>query len=182
LTKYSSIRIIDVAGQQVADLVAFSSSDKSEKLSTGATIDCNGSISPRRGDRLFSNRYAAMLTIVEDRVEQHDLLHPPCSLPMYRVQHGIAGEHPNCLQNLTNALAPFGLGMEDLPGPFNIFMHSVISSDGRVQVEKPLSKPGDFIELRAEMDLIVAISACSVEESACNGFACTPIDIRFLGG
>ncbi len=181
LTKHSSIRVIDVEGQQVADLVAFNRMDRSEKLSTGATIDCNGSISPRRGDRLFSNRYAALLTIVEDQVGQHDLLHPPCSPPMYRVQYGIAGNHPNCLQNLANALSPFGLSMEDIPVPFNIFMYSVISADGTVRVKEPLSRPGDFIELRAEMDLIVAVSACSVEESACNGYECTPIDICFPG-
>jgi uncharacterized protein YcgI (DUF1989 family) len=180
LLKNASIRILDVEGRQVADLVAFNSDQLTEKLSAGATIDCNSSIRPTTGDKLFSNRYREMFTIIQDMVGYHDLLHPPCSPPMYRLQYGSMDEHPNCLENLAHALSPFCIVEEDIPGPINIFMHSVISTNGRVRVEEPLSRPGDFIELRAEMDLIVAVSACSVEESACNGYTCTSIEIHFL--
>jgi uncharacterized protein YcgI (DUF1989 family) len=180
LLKTASIRIIDVEGMQVADLVAFNKDHLTEKLSTGVTIDCNSSVRPTTGDRLFSSQYREMFTIIQDMVGYHDLLHPPCSTPMYRLQYDSRGEHPNCLQNLAHALSSFGIGEEDIPGPINIFMHSVISTDGRVRIEEPLSRSGDFIELRAKMDLIVAVSACSVEESACNGYSCTSIKIHLL--
>lgn len=57
-------------------------------------------------------------------------------------------------------------------------MNSSILGHGTIRIEEPVSAPGDFIEIRAEMDLIVGLAACSVEESACNAFRCTPLEVR----
>ncbi len=174
------MRVIDVEGQQVADLIAVNKIDPHEMLSTGATLDCNGSLRVVEGKRLFSNYYHEMLTVVKDEVGMHDILYPACSPHMYRNQYGILKDHPSCRENLASAVAGYGITFDKLPNPFNIFMHTVISRDGSISVEEPLSKPGDFIELRAEMDLIVAVSACSVEESKCNGYRCTSIEIQLI--
>ena len=96
---------------------------------------------------------------------------------MYRRIYG-QENHPNCHDNLLGALQPYGVPEAELPMPFNIFQHVVIYPDGRMEVKAPLSRAGDALLLRAERDLLVAISACSVDRSACNGFNPSPIDVE----
>lgn len=179
LRKNESIRIIDVEGQQVADLVAFNMNSPAEKLSTAVTIDANGSIYIRKGDVLFSDRYNEMLKVVQDTVGIHDILLPACSPRLFEVQYSIEGYHPSCLENFTSILKKFNIPSNIIPNPFNIFMHALIREDGSIEVEKPLSQAGDFIELKAKMDLIVAVTACSVRESKCNAYNCTSIKVQF---
>lgn len=178
--KGQRIRVIDVKGGQVADFVSFNRNDTAEKLSTAVTLDNNGCILAGRGDTLYSNRYNPMLEISEDSVGRHDLLFPACSPPMYRQQYGITEWHPSCSQNLAHSLEEYGIPEDLIPNPFNIFMNSHVWEDGRVSVCEPLSGPGDYIELTALMDLVVAVSACPVEESRCNAGKCGPIKIELL--
>ena len=119
-----------------------------------------------------------MLLVAEDRVGRHDLLHPACSPGMYRSQYGVLQYHPNCRDNLVDALVRLSCAPPHLPVPFNVFMNVSIDDGGKVRVEAPLSRKGDFVTLRALVDLIVAVSACSVDLSPCNNYACTPIRIE----
>jgi uncharacterized protein YcgI (DUF1989 family) len=75
-------------------------------------------------------------------------------------------------------LKKHGITEDDIPTPFNTFQNSQVSSNGKLTIEEPLSKGEDYIELKAEMNLIVAVSACSVKESKCNAFKCTSIKIE----
>ena len=106
------------------------------------------------------------------------MMYAPCSQEMFRIQYGVDGDHSNCLDNLTRALRPLGLESHLVPTPFNIFQNSTVAPDGRLQIAAPLSRPGDAIDLRAEMDLDVALSACSA--SRCTGGVCTPIQYEIL--
>ncbi len=180
LKKGQLLKVIDLEGGQVADLLAYRANDYNEKLSSGATIDNNGSLYVGKGDYLFSNRYNPLLWIVEDTVGAHDLLHPPCSPEMYRAQYAIQENYSSCFTNFISVLKKYGLGEKDVVTPFNIFMNTRVSADGRVEVMAPLSKAGDYIMLQAETDLLVAVTACSVEESACNTYCCTAIGLEII--
>lgn len=176
LNQHQVLRVIDLAGKQVADLIAYQQ-DLTEKLSTGVTIEQNGSLKIEKGNHLFSNQYNQMLTVIEDTVGKHDLLFPACSPAMYKAQYKFNEYHPSCSVNLEKAVTKYGV-KEEIPTPFNIFMNTNTAANGKITVDESLSKAGDFIELRAEMDLIIAISACPVEESKCNGYQCTPIKVQ----
>lgn len=178
LDRGEKLRVVDLEGGQVADLLAFNRLEPRERLSTGATIDNNGSLRLRPGDCLYSNLYNPLLRLVEDTVGAHDLLHPPCSPAMYRCQYGIEEGHPSCFENFVAVLKEHGIEESLIATPFNIFMHTRVHADGRVEVKEPLSGPGDYIVLEAEKDLLVAVTACSVEESACNAFRCTAIKVE----
>lgn len=171
------VRVIDPEGGQVADFIAFNPEDHSEWLSTGATLDNNMSLFVRKGDTLFSNKYNKMLTVVEDKVGKHDILYPACSPGMYKAQYNITEYHPSCWENLSSNLKQIGVD-EVLPTPFNIFQNSQVDNTGKLKIEAPISKSGDYIDLKAEKDLIIAVSACSVKESACNSFKVSPIDVE----
>lgn len=170
------LTVIDPQGEQVADLIAFGQADKTEWLSSGRSIDYSETIYLTTGHVLYSNRSNLMFTIVEDTVGKHDFLFAACSPEMFRILGGIEGYHPNCFENLEKNLAPFGVAGYMIPTPFNIFMNASVLPTGKITIAPPLSQPGSFVRLRAEMDLIVGLSACSTEE--CNNGTCKPIDVE----
>ncbi|MDQ3492264.1 MAG: urea carboxylase-associated family protein [Chloroflexota bacterium] len=170
------LRVIDPQGEQVSDLLAFNAADRREWLSSGRSIDYNDTIYLTTGHVLYSNRSNPMLTIVEDRVGRHDFLLTPCSPEMFRILYRHVGHHPSCFENLATSLAPYGISSDALPTTFNIFMDVAVSADGALSIGPPRSRPGDFIDLRAEMDLVVGVTACSAEKS--NNGSFKPIDVE----
>jgi uncharacterized protein YcgI (DUF1989 family) len=177
VSKGELVRVIDVEGEQVADLVCFSHPDRTLRSSTDQTRDVARTLYISVGHALYAHSGEAMLTIVADDVRRHDLLYAWCRPEMYRRIYG-QSEHPNCHDNLLGALEAYGVTDAELPMPFNIFQNTVIHPDGRMEVKAPLSSAGDGIVLRAERDLLVAVSACSVDRSPCNGYNPSPIDIE----
>jgi uncharacterized protein YcgI (DUF1989 family) len=162
------LKIIDPEGGQSGDLAAFSA-DGSERLSSGRTFDYGGKIYVSTGDVLWSDRSNPLLTIVTDQVGRHDLLYAPCSLEMYRRQYGVTGYHANCHDNLCSALREAGIQPNPLVSTLNFFMDANVAPDGTLSFAPPRSRAGDSMVLRAEMDLVIALSACPA--STCNGGA-----------
>ncbi|MEP7244826.1 MAG: urea carboxylase-associated family protein [Gammaproteobacteria bacterium] len=168
LKRGERLKIIDPAGGQSGDLVAFSQ-DGRQRLSSGRTFDYGGKIYVSAGDVLWSDRSNPMLTIIADDVGRHDLLYAPCSLEMYRMQYEVTGYHANCQDNLCAALREVGIEPEPLPSTLNFFMNVEVAADGKLSFAPPRSRAGDSMVLRAEMDLVIALSACPA--STCNGGA-----------
>ncbi|MBV9972995.1 MAG: urea carboxylase-associated family protein [Candidatus Eremiobacteraeota bacterium] len=173
LERGQSLHIASPTGKQVADVAVFSRDDPRESFSAGRTLDYNASIYISTGDALYSNRSEVMLAIVKDDVGRHDYLLTPCSEKMFELLRGRYG-HPSCHGNLAGALAGFGIQPDAINATFNAFMSVRIDSEGEVHIEPPRSKAGDEIVLRAEMNLIVGLTACSSEHT--NAGECKPID------
>ena len=165
--------VTDPHGEQVADLFAFGSDDRAESLSSGRSLDYAATIYLTTGHVLYSNRSRPMFTIVRDTVGRHDFLLTPCSQETFAIIYGIREPHRSCFANLRDAFADHVISADAIGTTFNIFMNVEIAPDGRSSVLPPRSKAGDFIELRAEMDLIVGLTACSAELS--NNGAFKPI-------
>lgn len=165
LKKGEKLKVIDPEGEQVADLLCYSFQDPAEFLSSGRSIDYNETIYLTQGHTLYSNRSQPMLEIIHDDVGRHDFLLTPCSLEMFRLFHKVEGYHPNCFDNLADALAPFGIGKDHIPTTFNIFMHVVPAENGQLHILPPQSQKGDTIVFLAKMDLIIGLTACSDEQT-----------------
>ena len=170
------LRVIDPLGEQVADFIAFAAEDTREYLSSGRTLDYNSTIYPTSGHTLYSNRSTRMLTITADTVGRHDFLYTPCSPETFSILYETTGHHPSCFENLTVNLSPFGIHPDQIPTTFNIFMNVEMSGSGELRVLPPLSKAGDYLEMRAEMDLVVGLTACSAEMS--NNYRFKPIEFE----
>ncbi|MBV6648974.1 MAG: urea carboxylase-associated family protein [Hoeflea sp.] len=171
------LTVFDPEGEQVSDLVAFNAHDRREYLSSGRSIDYAGRMFLSTDDILYSNRSVPMLTIVEDEVGRHDFSLTPCSRETFSIIYGDEDPHHGCQGNLEMALAPYGIGPDAIPIAFNVFMHVAVDSDsGEIKVLPPKSKPGEKTVFRAEMDLVVAMTACSAGQS--NNFRYKPIDYR----
>jgi len=173
LLKTQLLTVTDLEGEQVADLVAFNSADPREYLSSGRSIDYANTIYLTAGNVLYSNRSRPFLTIVADDVGRHDFLLTPCSLETFQIIYGNRGYHPSCFENLAISLKRFGIAPDSISTTFNIFMNVGISPDGTLTMQPPRSRTMDKIVLRAEMDLIVGLTACSAEMT--NNYCFKPI-------
>jgi uncharacterized protein YcgI (DUF1989 family) len=170
------LKIIDPKGEQVSDLTSFSARDRTEWLSSGRTIDYANTIYVTTGHVLYSNRSSPMWTIVEDSVGRHDFLLTPCSPETFEIIYKTDGHHPSCFENLSLALAPFSISPDSIPTTLNVFMNVEITASGELRILAPRSRAGDSLLLRAEMDMIVGVTACSAELS--NNGSFKPIDIE----
>jgi uncharacterized protein YcgI (DUF1989 family) len=171
LNKGDRLKVIDPRGEQVSDLLAFNAADTHEVISSGRTLDYASRLFLTTGDPLYSNRSRVMLTIVEDTVGRHDFLLTPCSKDTFRIIYGDTDPHRGCFGNLAEALQPFGILPDQIPTAFNVFMNVRVDGEtGILTVAPPLSKAGDHILLEAQMDLIVALTACSALQSNNNSF------------
>lgn len=176
LERGQHLKIIDPQGEQVSDLTAFAQEDKAEWLSSGRTIDYANTIYLTTGHLLYSNRSRPMFSIVEDTVGRHDFLLTPCSPDTFKLLYDHHDYHPSCFENLTKNLTAFGITPDMIPTTFNIFMNVVVHPSGELSIKPPLSRPGDYLLLRAEMDLIIGVTACSAEKS--NNHSFKPIDVE----
>lgn len=172
------LKVIDPQGEQVSDLVAFNAHDKREKLSSGKTLDFESTLFITKGHHLWSNRSNKMMEIIEDTNGRNDFLLAPCSPETFQILYDNPHYHPSCFENLEKNLKPFGILADDIPTAFNVFMNVQLASDGTISVEPPKSKPGDYVLFRAEMDLIVGLTACSAEQS--NNYSFKPIAYEIL--
>ncbi|MBP1999884.1 uncharacterized protein YcgI (DUF1989 family) [Paenibacillus shirakamiensis] len=177
LAKGQIVRVTDVEGEQVVDFVAYRSEDTNERLDPTITMDALRKMNVQPGDIIYSSKYTPMLTVVTDQVGKHDFINSACRPEMYQFLYD-KKDHASCYNNLNLAIGGFGIPAPEQHYPFNLFMNTVIHPDGQITVERPLSRAGDYIELRAEDDLIIGVSACPTSESVCNGFHCTPILIE----
>jgi uncharacterized protein YcgI (DUF1989 family) len=173
------LKVIDPQGMQVSDLVAFGVGDVREAISNGRSFDYEETVRLTTGNRLWSNRSRVMLTIIEDTVGSHDFLLTPCSEATFRHFYPEHPVHRGCFGNLAEALAPHGIEPDAIPCAFNLFMNVPVAPDGSLRVDPPLSKAGDFIRLRAEIDLVIGLTACSAYAS--NGGSFRPIDYAIEG-
>jgi uncharacterized protein YcgI (DUF1989 family) len=175
------LRVTDIEGQQVADLVAYDAQDPSEHFSQGFTRAYNDKATVAVGDQLYSNLNNPMLTVVADTVGVHDMLFVPCSAFLKQHVFGIEGD-TGCRENLANALEPFGVAWAQVTDPFNVFMSTTIDDEGNMVIFEAPSGPGDHFDVRAERDLIIAVSACAGDMNACNAGHCTSIGLTVLDG
>lgn len=178
IKKGQKLKVIDPQGEQVSDMVLFNAEDKREKISSGKTLDFEESILISKGNFLWSNRSHKMMKILEDTNGRNDFLLAPCSPETFQIMYKNNEYHPSCFENLYTNLAKFDIEPDDIPTAFNIFMNVQFQPDGKISVDPPMSKAGDYVLFEAQMDLIVGLTACSAEDS--NNGSFKPIHYEIL--
>ena len=175
------IRVINTHGQQVVDTWAFRRDELTEFMSMEHSRTFLSRIMARVGDSMVTNHRRPILTLVEDTTVEgdsagiHDTLLAACDRYRYELL-GCEGYHDNCTDNLAAGLAELGLTPAETPSPWNLFMNIPVASDGTVSFEAPVSRPGDYVTLRAEMDCVLAFSACPQDIVPINGVDCIPTE------
>lgn len=158
-----SFRVADPQGGQIGDLFAFCSGDLGEYLSADHTRSEVYRLFPRVGDTFVSNlRRPLLLFETDGSPGLHDMLFAACDAASYA---GHAG-HASCAQNLQTALAVLGLGPVRVPQPVNLFENTRVRTDGTLEWRPTATRPGDYVQLRAELDCVIVVSACPYDLEA----------------
>jgi uncharacterized protein YcgI (DUF1989 family) len=172
-----SLRITNTHGSQVVDTWAFNQNDLREFMSMEHSRASMLKVNPVVGDTLVTNHRRPILTLAEDTtLGVHDTLIAACDRYRY-LELGGGLDHANCTDNLNAALTSLGYEINETPSPLNLFMNVHTHGDGHIEFLAPVSKPGEYVSLRAEMDLILVMSACPQDITLVN--ALNPMDVHY---
>lgn len=173
------VRVVNTHGDQVVDTWAFNADDTSEHMSMEHSRAGILKVIPKVGDAMLTNRRRPILTFVEDTAGGvHDTLMAACDRWRYEGL-GCTEYHDNCTDNLHAALQAHGLDVAETPSPLNLFMNIPVHDDDALSFDPPVSTPGSHVLLRAEMDLVVAFSACPQDILPINGVGHAPTEAHF---
>jgi urea carboxylase-associated protein 1 len=176
-----TLRIVDLEGNQAVDTIFYNAADTAESYSVTDTLQRQGGIYLSTGSVLYSNRGRPLLTIVADTCGRHDTLGGACAAESNTVRYAPQKKFMHsCRDNYLLALARADVGMDkrDLVPNVNFFMNVPVTEAGGLSFEDGLSAPGKYVELRAEMDVLVLVSNCPQLNNPCNAYNPTPV--RFV--
>ena len=170
------LRIVDSEGCQAVDTLFYNAHDTSERYSAQDTLRAQGSPYISVGTSLLSNEGRVMATIITDTSGGHDTSAGACSAEANTVRfgHDVKFMH-SCRDNFVSELSRLGMTKRDIVSNINFFMNVPVEPSGTLAIVDGVSKPGDYVELRAEMDVICVISNCPQVNNPCNDFNPTPI-------
>ena len=170
-----TMRIVDLEGCQAVDFLCYNAHDPTERYSAADTMKISGRLFIGEGTRLYSDMGNVLFTVTADSCGRHDTIGGCCSAESNFVRYGVKG--PNCRDNFLRGLRDFGLGKKDIVANVNFFMYVPIGASGEMAIVDGVSKAGDYVELRAEMDVLVALSNCPQINNPANNYNPTPIRI-----
>lgn len=170
----SLLRLIDLEGQQAIDFLCYNADDPSERYHMANTIKVPCQIYLGKGSILRSSLARPMMTIIEDSCGGHDTIFGCCSFEVDQVRYG-ATNAECCQRNFERELAKHGVGPEHIVPNVNFFMNVPVGPEGAAQIVESQSKPGDYVDLRAEMDVLAVLSNCPEALNAATGTGPTPI-------
>ena len=176
LGRGSMLRIVDLEGCQAVDTLIYDAADTSIRYNAANTMKLAKSIYLSKGCVLYDDLARPLMTMIDDTVGRHDTLAGNCSREINMVRYG-ATAPLSCRDNFIKALGELGMGLRDIPANINFFMNVPVDANGQVTIADGLSKPGDYVDLRCERDVIVVISNCPQEHNPCSGGNPTPIKL-----
>jgi uncharacterized protein len=171
-----TLKLIDSEGQQAIDFLCYGAELPLDRINIPTTVRLNKSLYITRGSKIYSDRARVMMSVLEDSCGYHDTLAGCCSCEIDKVRYGV-DRTESCRTNFIAELAGWGMSPSEIVSNINFFMRVEFATDGALTIVEGISKPGDYVVLRAEMPLIVVISNCPQENNPAAGFAPTPIEV-----
>ena len=177
-----TLRIIDLEGKLAVDFLCYNADDHADRYGAADTIKVNeGGIFLTKGTVLYSVRLTPLFTITADTCGKHDTIGGCCSTELNAFRYG-AEPGPNCRDNFLTEFDKYGMGKTDMAANINFFMYVPVSANGTMDVGPSISKPGDYVDLRAETDVLAVISNCPQINNPVNDYNPTPIRVVVSGG
>lgn len=167
--KGHKIRVINTHGTQVVDCWAFNAHNTAEFMSMEHCRVSFERYRPKRGDTMVTNVRKPVLKIMQDSADgAHDTLLAACDRYRYE-QLGCREYHRNCTDNLWEAMIGAGYKITETPSPFNLWQNTPVEADDTIKPNPPAYRKGEDIVMRAEMDLVICLSACPQDITSING-------------
>jgi urea carboxylase-associated protein 1 len=173
------LRIVDLEGQQAVDTLFYAADNFTERYDAQGTLAAQGSAYIGEATKLLSNEGRLMVTVTGDKTGAHDTSAGACSCEANTVRFGHHTRYMHaCRENFLVELAKHGMSKRDIVSNINFFMNVPILPSGELAIVDGLSKAGDYVEMRAEMDVLCVISNCPQVNNPCNGFNPTPVRVH----
>jgi urea carboxylase-associated protein 1 len=179
-----TIRIVDLEGNQAVDTLFYNAHDYADRYSAQDTIREQANLYLTTGTSLLSTNGNVMLIIVADTCGRHDTLGGACAAESNKVRYDLTKGHMHACRNsflkglqLWNHGRVRELDKRDITSNINFFMNVPVTPDGTLTFEDGVSDAGKYVELRAEMDVLMVVSNCPQLNNPCNGYNPTPIEI-----
>ncbi|MGQ0651083.1 MAG: DUF1989 domain-containing protein [Betaproteobacteria bacterium] len=177
LAKGEVLRIVDLEGKQAVDFLAYNARDYADRYAAADTMKINpGGIFLTTGTVLYSVNLTALFTIIADTCGKHDTIGGCCSAALNTFRYGV-GYQPNCRDNFLRELAKVGMGPKDLVANVNFFMYVPVGEAGEMDMGPGISKAGDYVDLRAETDVLAVTSNCPQINNPVNDYNPTPVRV-----
>lgn len=181
IRKGEILRIVDIEGQQAVDFICFNAKNVNETYDNTVTVRLASRPFLRKGDVLYSNLANPMFTMIEDTIGNHDTICGCCSAEINFLRYQVKNT-PSCRANFLRELSKHGLDSRSLVPNVNFFMNIPFDANGEFQFKAPLSRPGDHVDLAAEMDCLAMISNCPQILNPANNFNPTPVRMVTFAG
>jgi hypothetical protein len=177
------LRIEDTFGQQAIDTLFYNADDFSERYSSQDTMREQGAAYISTGTKIISSEGRVMATMTADTCGRHDTSAGACSCESNTVRFGHYTKYLHaCRDNFVLEVSKHGMSKRDVVANINFFMNVPIEPSGEMTIVDGISAPGDYVELRAEMDVLLVISNCPQINNPCNGFDPTPVRVLVWEG
>ena len=170
------LTIKDTHGQQAVDFLCYDADNTSDRYSATNTVKIQGNIYVGKGTVLYADSGKPLLSIIEDTVGRHDTIYGCCSNPNNKLRYGVKTTE-SCYTNFTQELQKHGMDVTSIVPNVNWFMRGPVLGDGSAGVAEAALKPGSFVKLRAECNVLAVLSNCPQMHNPCNGYDPTPIEV-----
>ena len=174
------LKIIDLEGQQAVDFLCYGADLPLDRINIPNTVKLNKSLYITKGSKIYSDHAREMMTVLEDTCGYHDTLAGCCSCEIDKVRYDVV-KTESCRTNFIAELANWAMAPSEIVSNINFFMRVHFDAEGTVKIVDGVSKPGDYVTLRAEMPVVVFLSNCPQQHNPAAGFAPTPIEVIVTG-
>ena len=170
------LTIRDTYGQQAVDFLCYDADNTSDRYSATNTVKVQGNVYVVKGTVLYADSGKPLLSVIEDTVGKHDTIYGCCSNPNNKLRYGVKTTE-SCYTNFTQELQKHGMDVTSIVPNVNWFMSVPVLDDGSAGVAEATIKPGSFVKLRAECNVLAVLSNCPQMHNPCNGYKPTPIEV-----
>jgi len=171
------LTIKDTHGQQAVDFLCYDADNTADRYSATNTVKVQGNVYVGNGTVLYADSGKPLLTVIEDTVGRHDTIYGCCSNPNNKLRYDVETTE-SCYTNFTQELQKHGMDVSSIVPNVNWFMSVPVLGDGSAGVAEAVLKPGSFVKLRAECNVLAVLSNCPQMHNPCNGYDPTPIEVR----
>ena len=168
--------IRDTHGQQAVDFLCYDADNTSDRYSATNTVKVQGNVYVGKGTVLYADSGKPLLSVIEDTVGKHDTIYGCCSNPNNKLRYGVKTTE-SCYTNFTQELQKHGMDVTSIVPNVNWFMSVPVLDEGAAGVAEAAVKPGSFVKLRAECNVLAVLSNCPQMHNPCNGYKPTPIEV-----
>ena len=170
------LTIKDTHGQQAVDFLCYDADNTADRYSATNTVKVQGNVYVGNGTVLYADSGKPLLTVIEDTVGRHDTIYGCCSNPNNKLRYDVETTE-SCYTNFTQELQKHGMDVTSIVPNVNWFMSVPVLGDGSAGVAEAALKPGSFVRLRAECNVLAVLSNCPQMHNPCNGYDPTPIEV-----